>query len=168
MYVDFIFLAVFIGYATGVAPVISYHYGAGNQEELKNLLKRSVTMIFGASMVMLSLSEFMATPLASIFVGYDEELLNMTVHAFSIYAFSFLFAGFSIFGSAFFTAFGDGLTSALISFLRTLLFESSAVLILPVLLGLNGIWGAIIVAEGLSIIVTIYFLITKRAKYHYF
>ena len=168
MYVDFIFLAVFIGYATGVAPIISYHYGAGNSKELKNLLKRSVIMILTASGVMLLLSELMATPLASIFVGYDEKLLEMTVHGFSIYAISFLFSGFCIFGSAFFTALGDGLTSAVISFLRTLVFESSAVLILPMILGLNGIWGAIIVAETMATTVTLIFLVTKRKRYRYF
>ncbi len=168
MYVDFIFLAIFIGYATGVAPVISYHYGAGNKKELKNLLKRSIIMIMTSSIVMLTLSELMAAPLSGIFVGYDKELLGMTVHGFSIYAISFLFSGFSIFGSAFFTALGDGLISAIISFLRTLVFESAAVLLLPLILGLNGIWSAIIVAEFMSVTVTVIFLIAKRKKYRYF
>lgn len=168
MYVDFIFLAVFIGYATGVAPVISYHYGAGNQKELNNLLKRSALMILLASGAMLLLSELMAAPLAGIFVGYDAELLQMTVHAYSIYAISFLFCGFSIFGSAFFTALGDGLTSAIISFLRTLIFESASVMILPLLFGLNGIWCAIIVAECMSVLVTCLFFVAKRREYHYF
>lgn len=168
MYVNFIFLAVFIGYATGVAPVISYHYGAGNTKELKNLLKRSVIMILLASGVMLFLSESLAKPLAGIFVGYDQTLLKMTVHAFSIYAISFLFSGISIFGSSFFTALGDGLTSAIISFLRTLLFESGAVLLLPLILGLDGIWSAIIVAEFMAVTVTVVFLVAKRKKYKYF
>ena len=168
MYVDFIFLAIFIGYATGVAPVISYHYGAGNKKELNNLLKRSVVLIAVASLSMLLLSEVMAAPLAGIFVGYDVELLDMTAHAYSIYAVSFLFCGFSIFGSAFFTALGDGLTSALIAFLRTLVFESASVLILPLLFGLNGIWGAIIVAECMAVIVSVGFLVAKRKRYQYF
>ena len=168
MYVDFIFLAIFIGYATGVAPVISYHYGAGNKKELNNLLKRSVVLIAAASLSMLLLSEVMAAPLAAIFVGYDDGLLDMTVHAYSIYAVSFLFCGFSIFSSAFFTALGDGLTSALIAFLRTLVFESASVIILPLLLGLNGIWGAIIVAECMSVTVSVIFLVAKRRRYQYF
>ena len=168
MYVDFIFLAIFIGYATGVAPVISYHYGAGNKKELNNLLKRSVVLIAAASLSMLLLSEVMAAPLAAIFVGYDAGLLDMTVHAYSIYEVSFLFCDFSIFSSAFFTALGDGLTSALIAFLRTLVFESASVIILPLLLGLNGIWGAIIVAECMSVTVSVIFLVAKRKRYQYF
>lgn len=168
MYVDFIFLAIFIGYATGVAPVVSYHYGAGNKKELNNLLKRSGTLIAAASLAMLLSSELMAAPLAGIFVGYDAELLSMTVHAYSIYAISFLFCGFSIFGSAFFTALGDGFTSAVIAFLRTLVFESASVLILPLIFGLNGIWSAIIVAECMSVIVSVSFLVAKRKRYQYF
>ena len=168
MYVDFIFLAIFIGYATGVAPVISYHYGAGNKKELNNLLKRSGVLIAIASLAMLLSSELMAAPLAGIFVGYDAELLAMTVHAYSIYAISFLFCGFSIFGSAFFTALGDGFISAVIAFLRTLVFESACVLILPLIFGLNGIWSAIIVAEGMSVIVSLSFLVAKRKRYRYF
>ena len=168
MYVDFIFLAIFIGYSTGVAPVISYHYGAGNKKELNGLLKRSGVLIAAASAAMLVLSEWMAAPLASVFVGYDARLLEMTAHAYSIYAVSFLFCGFSIFSSAFFTALGDGLTSALIAFLRTLVFESASVLILPLVFGLNGIWGAIIVAECMSVMVSVGFLIGKRKRYQYF
>ncbi len=168
MYVDFIFIAIFIGYATGVAPIISYHYGAGDKKELNNLLKRSGCLIAAASLIMLIMSEIMAAPLASLFVGYDKELLDMTAHAYSIYAVSFLFCGFSIFSSAFFTALGDGVTSALIAFLRTLVFESLSVLILPLILGLNGIWCAIIVAECMSVIVSASFLVGKRKRYQYF
>ncbi len=168
MYVDFIFLAIFIGYATGVAPVVSYHYGAGNKKELNNLLKRSSVLIAAASLAMLLSSELLARPLASIFVGYDAELLEMTAHAYSIYAISFLFCGFSIFGSAFFTALGDGFTSAVIAFLRTLVFESASVIILPMIFGLNGIWSAIIVAECMSVTVSVIFLVAKRRQYQYF
>lgn len=168
MYVDFIFLAIFIGYATGVSPVVSYHYGAGNKKELNNLLKRSGILIAAASLAMLLLSELMAAPLAGIFVGYDAELLKMTAHAYSIYAISFLFCGFSIFSSAFFTALGDGFTSAVIAFLRTLVFESAAVIILPMRFGLDGIWSAIIVAECMSVTVSLIFLVVKRRRYQYF
>lgn len=167
MYVNFIFLAVFIGYTTGVAPVISYHYGAGNKKELNSLLKKSSVIILFSSAMMFLISEFMANPLASAFVGYDETLLEMTVHAFTIYAFSFLFAGVSIYGSAFFTALNDGLTSALISFLRTLVFECAAVLILPLILGLDGIWYSIVVAEFMAVAVTLFFIVTGRKKFGY-
>ena len=137
MYVNFIFIAIFIGYATGVAPVISYHYGAGNTKELKSLLKKSSALILISSALMFGVSELMAKPLAGIFVGYDAALLDMTAHGFSIYAVSFIFAGIAIFGSAFFTALNDGLTLAVISFLRTFLFECASVMILPLILGLN-------------------------------
>ena len=167
MYVNFIFLAVFIGYSTGVAPVISYHYGAGNTKELSGLLKRSLVMICITSAVMFFVAEFMSKPLARIFVGYDELLLGMTVHAFTIYAFSFIFAGISIFGSAFFTALNDGLTSALISFLRTLLLESAAVMLLPLVWGLDGIWYSIVVAEFMAVVVTLLFLTIKRKNFRY-
>ncbi len=167
MYVNFIFLAVFIGYATGIAPVISYHYGAGNTKELNGLLKRSLVMICISSAAMFFVAEFMSKPLARIFVGYDEQLLAMTAHAFTIYAFSFIFAGISIFGSAFFTALNDGLTSALISFLRTLLFESAAVMLLPLVWGLDGIWYSIVVAEFLAVVVTLLFLAIKRKTFGY-
>lgn len=168
MYVNFIFLAIFIGYSTGIAPVVSYHYGAANTKELNSLLKRSSRIILISAVAMFIVSEFLSTPLASIFVGYDSALLEMTSHAFKIYAFSFLFAGISIFGSAFFTALNDGLTSALIAFLRTLLFQSSAVLIMPLIFGLDGIWYSIVVAEFLSIIVTIGLIVIKRKRYKYF
>lgn len=168
MYVNFIFIAVFIGYSTGIAPVISFHFGAKNTDELNGLLKKSAVIILISSVSMFIFSEFLATPLADIFVGYDEELLKMTSHALKIYAFSFLLAGISIFGSAFFTALNDGLTSALISFLRTLLFQSAAVLILPLIWELEGIWYSIIAAEFMSVLITIMFLIVKNKKYGYF
>ena len=167
MYVNFIFLAVFVGYATGVAPVISYHYGAGNKKELHGLLKRSLVIILISSAAMFIFSEFMAYPLASAYVGYDKALLEMTVHAFAIYAFSFIFAGFSIYGSAFFTALNDGLTSALIAFLRTLLFQSAAVMILPLIWGLDGIWYSIVAAEIMAVAVTLFFIVFKRRKFGY-
>lgn len=167
MYVTFIFVAVFVGYATGIAPVISYHYGAGNKDELRSLLKKSLTVILTVSVAMFAVSKFLAQPLSAIFVGYDEALLTMTVHAFSIYAFSFLLSGISIFGSAFFTALNDGLTSAVISFLRTLLFESAAVMLLPLVFGLDGIWSSIVVAECMAVAVTLFFLISKQKKFGY-
>ncbi len=167
MYVNFSFLALFIGYSTGIAPVISYHYGAKNTNELKGLLSRSCVVILISSVFMFGISELMARPLASAFVGYDAELLELTSKAFRIYAFSFLFAGIAIFGSSFFTALNDGLTSALIAFLRTLVFQVAAVMIMPVIWGIDGIWYSIVVAEIMAVVVTLFFTIIKRKKYRY-
>ena len=167
MYVNFIFIAIFIGYSTGVAPVISYHYGADNTTELKGLLKKSVIVTLIASFIMFVISIFMAHPLASIYVSYDELLLEMTVRAFKIYAFSFIFSGIAIFGSSFFTALNDGLTSALISFLRTLIFQTAAVILMPLIWELDGIWLSIVAAEFMAVVVTIIFLVSKRKKYKY-
>lgn len=167
MYVNFIFIAVFIGYATGVAPIISFHYGAANTEEVKGLLKRSTVVVLTVSLGMFLISKLLAKPLAGIFVGYDAVLLEMTVHAFTIYAVSFLFSGIAIFGSAFFTALNDGLTSALISFLRTLLFQGAAVMIMPLIWELDGIWYSVVAAEIMAVLVTAAFLLLKREKYKY-
>lgn len=167
MYVNMIFLAAFIGYSVGTAPVIGYHYGADNRDELKSLLKKSVRIIAAFAIVMLVLAIVLAYPLASIFVSYDAALMELTVHAFMIFSFSFLFAGFSIFGSSFFTALNNGLISAAISFLRTLVFQIAAVLILPLIFDIDGIWYSIVVAEVVSVIVTVIFLLAKRKKYGY-
>lgn len=167
MYVNFIFVALFIGYSTGVAPVISFHYGADNKGELKGLRRKSRAIILVASVAMLILAELLAVPLAKTFVGYDAELFRMTVRAFRIYAFSFLFAGTAIFGSSFFTALNDGLTSAIISFMRTLVFQIAAVMLMPLVWGIDGIWYSVVTAELLAVLVTMVFLTAKRKKYGY-
>lgn len=167
MYVNMIFLAAFIGYSVGTAPVTGYHYGAGNHTELKSLLKKSVCVISVFAVCMFLLAEILAHPLAKIFVGYDEVLLNLTHHGFMIFSFSFLFAGFSIYGSSFFTALNNGLISALISFLRTLVFQIAAVLILPAFLGIDGIWISIVAAEIMAVMITVFFIVKMRKKYHY-
>jgi len=167
MYVNFIFISAFIGYSIGVAPVISYNLGAQNFDELKSLKKKSTNIIAVFSVCMFLMALFLAKPLASIFVSYDKALFDLTVHAFIIYSFSFLFAGFAIFGSSFFTALNDGLISAIISFLRTLVFQVAAVLLLPLILGLDGIWYSIIASEALATLVTALFIILKRKKYRY-
>lgn len=167
MYVNMIFLAAFIGYSVGTAPIIGYNYGAGNHGELKNLLKRSLKIIGTFSVFMVIAAEVLARPLAVIFVGYDQGLLELTLRGFVIYSFSFLFSGIAIFGSSFFTALNDGLISALISFLRTLLFQVAAVLIFPSILGIDGLWISIVAAELMAAVVTSLFLVTKRKKYHY-
>lgn len=168
MYVSMIFQAIFIGYALGIAPVISYHYGAQNHTEVKGLLKRSILLIGIFSILMFNVGEVLGRPLSNLFVGYDKKLLEMTALGFKIFSFSFFFSGFAIFGSAFFTALNDGLTSALISFLRTFVFQVGAVLFLPLLWGIEGIWLSIVVAEVMAVVVNILFLIGKRKKYHYF
>ena len=167
MYVNFIFLAAFIGYSVGTAPIIGYNYGSGNHSELKNLLKKSLCLIGIFSVAMVVAAEGLAHPLASMFVGYDLELFKMTLRGFMIYSFSFLFSGIAIFGSSFFTALNDGLISALISFLRTLVFQVAAVLVFPLIWGIDGIWVSIVAAELMAVSVTVMFLLMKRKKYHY-
>ncbi len=167
MYVNFIFVAAFIGYSVGSSPIVSFNYGAGNTKELKSLFKKSMMIIFVAGIVMTILGFILASPLSQIFVGYDKELFEMTKRAFYIYTLSFLITGFNIYGSAFFTALNDGLVSAIISFLRTLLFQVVAVMVLPIFFELDGIWYAVIMAEVLALVVTVGFLVTKKSKYQY-
>ncbi len=167
MYVAFIFISIFIGYCVGSAPIISFHFGAQNHGELKKLLKMSTVIIGVFSIAMTVISILFAKRISEIFVGYDKNLLSMTVRGFIIYCFSFLLAGFNIFGSSFFTALNNGLVSAIISFLRTLLFQVVAVMVLPMLLGLDGIWFSIILAELLSFIAVIIFIKKMQSKYHY-
>ena len=167
MYVNMIFLAAFIGYSVGTAPVIGYHYGAENHRELKSLLKKSLNIIGILSVAMLIAAEVLARPLAAVYIGYDPDLLNLTLRGFVIFSFSFLFAGIAIYGSSFFTALNNGLVSALISFLRTMVFQIAAVLIFPLIWGLDGIWGSIVIAELMAALVTILFLMGMKKKYHY-
>lgn len=167
MYVSMVFQAIFIGYAVGVAPVVGYHYGACNYGELKNVRKKSMILIGVFSVLMFAAGQMLARPLSLIFVSYDADLLEMTVHAFNIFSFSFLMSGFAIFGSSFFTALNDGLISALISFFRTLIFQSAAVIIFPLIWGLDGIWMSVVMAEVMVVVVTAAFLIIKRKKYNY-
>ncbi len=167
MYTQMIFAAIFLGYTVGTAPIISYHYGAGHHDELKNMLKKSVVIMVGGGVAMLLLAWTLAGPLAGLFVGYDPELQEMTKGALTIYAYAFLLFGFNIFASAFFTALNNGGVSAAIAFLRTLVFQTLAVLLLPALLGLNGIWWAVTAAEGLALVVSIAFIVGKRKQYHY-
>ena len=167
MYVSFFFVSVFIGYAIGSAPIVGFHYGAGNHGELKSLLRKSLTLTSLAGVCMAGLSVVLASPLSAIFVGYDEGLFELTRRGFLLYSASFLFAGFGIFGSSFFTALGNGGVSAAISFLRTLVFQVAAVLILPIFLETDGIWLSITVAELLATGVTVAFLGGMRGKYKY-
>ncbi len=167
MYVQFIFVAVFIGYSIGCAPVTGYHYGAGNRPELKNLLQKSSLLMGGSGLGMTAAALLLASPLSRIFVGYDGELLEMTTRAFRISSLAFLVMGFNIFVSSFFTALNNGAVSAAISLLRTFLFKLSAVLILPLLLDLDGIWWADVAAEACAFAISVAFLAARRKKYGY-
>ena len=167
MYVSMIFSAAFIGYSIGIAPVIGFNDGAQNHKELKGLLKKSMIIIGVVGVAMVVAAQVLATPLAKIFVSYDAQLMDLTVSGFRIFALSFVFMGYAIFSSSFFTALNDGLTSALISFLRTLVFQVAAVLLLPLVLGIDGVWLSIVVAEFMAVIFSVLFMFLKRKKYHY-
>lgn len=167
MYVNLIFLAVFIGYSVGIAPIVSFHFGALNRDELKNLLRKSAVIISICAAAMLAAGELMAAPLTNLFVGYSEELRELTLRGFRIFSFTFLFAGFAIFGSGLFTALNNGLISAIISFMRTLVFQVAAVLVLPLFLKVDGIWLSIVVAEFTAAMLSVIFVFAKRKKYQY-
>lgn len=167
MYVQFIFVAVFIGYSIGSAPVAGYHYGAGNHEELKGLRRKSIFLMVAVGGGMVAVAQALAAPLSRVFVGYDPELLRMTERALRIASSAFLVVGFNIFASSFFTALNNGGVSAAISFLRTFIFKLSAVLLLPLLLGLDGIWWADVAAELFAFMISVLFLAAKQKKYHY-
>lgn len=167
MYVQFVFIALFIGYAIGSAPIIGYHYGAINHSELKNMLKKSIIIMSISGVIMTLLAQALALSIAKVFVGYDEGLFDMTVHAFRVFSFSFILAGINIFASSFFTALNNGAVSAAISFLRTLIFQSTAVIVLPMIWELDGIWLSITVAEVFALIISVTFLAAKRKKYNY-
>lgn len=167
MYVSMIFQAMFIGYSVGTAPVVSYHYGAGARGELHSLLRKSAVIIAGFAVAMFVGARLLSGPLSRLFVGYDAALLAMTRHAFSIFSFGFLFSGFAIYGSSFFTALNDGLVSAAISFLRTLVFQVLCVLIFPLFWQVNGIWVSLVAAEAMAVCVTVVFLRVKQRVYQY-
>ena len=167
MYASFLFVAVFVGYAVGSAPIVSYHYGARNRKEVNNLYRKSLKLIAVVAVIMTVGSMFVIPYVARVFVGYDEALLTLTTRAFRLFGLSFLIMGFNVYASSFFTALGDGVTSALISFLRTLLFQVLAVLGLPVLIGIDGVWLAIPLAELLALVVCVVLFIKKDRVFHY-
>ena len=167
MYVQFIFVAIDVGYAVGCAPIVGYHYGAQNHGELKNMLRKSLFLMSISGVVLTLLAAALAAPLARLFVGYDQALFDMTRHAFRLFSLSFLLAGINIYVSSFFTALNNGAVSATVSFLRTLVFQMLCVLVLPIFLGIDGIWWATAVAEVFAFILSLSFLIVKRNKYHY-
>lgn len=167
MYVNFIFISVFIGFVIGTAPIIGYNHGADNRVELKNVFRKSLVILGGFAFLMTAIAELLAAPMSGIFVSYDQTLLEMTTRGFMIYSLSFLLCGFNIFGSSMFTALNNGLVSAVISFLRTLVCQIAAVLILPVFFGLDGIWWSIVAAELAALILTVFCFVLFRKRYHY-
>lgn len=167
MYAGYIFLGVYMGYALGVAPIVGYNFGAENKEELKSLLKKSIILISTTSVIMTGLAEILSKLLASVFVSYDENLLNMTTNAIRLFSMSYLISGLNIFASSFFTALNNGFVSAAISFFRTLVFQIAMIYILPLILGINGLWLAVVFAEILALIVSVTFFIKNRKKYQY-
>ena len=167
MYVNIIFMAVFLGYAIGSAPVAGFHYGAGNHDELRNMFRKSIVLMAGAGIVMFGIAELTAVPLVMIFAGYDEGLMELTVHGFRLYALSFIMMGVNVWASAFFTALGNGVVSAVISFCRTLVFQVIVIFILPLILEMDGIWLGVGAAELLALGVIIVFLVGEKKRYRY-
>lgn len=167
MYLEFIFSGIYLGFSTGSAPVVSYNFGAKNTYELKNLFIKSLIIISVLGITLTGLAELFAYPLSGIFVGYDNNLHNMTTNGFRLYALAFLIMGFNIYASAFYTALNNGIISAIISFMRTFVFQIASVLILPLFLGINGIWGAIAVSEFITLVISTGFLISTRKRYGY-
>lgn len=167
MYINFLFMSIFIGYAVGVSPCISFHYGAQNYREIKSLLIKSYIILGVCSLLMFTSSEIMAKPISRLFVGYDKGLFDMTLRGFFLFSFGYLFSGFALFGSSFFTALNNGPISAFISFMRTIVFEIALVFLLPVFWNIDGIWLSVVIAELLAALLGIFFVIIKRHTYHY-
>jgi len=165
MYMAMVFLAIYMGYVMGISPVVSYHFGAQNRDEMRSLKNKSLIILLIAAVVMTALSVGFSKQIAGIFVGYDEAMLQLTEHAFALYAFSFLLAPFNIFASGFFTALNNGPVSAAIAFSRMLLFQCTAVLLLPKLLGLDGIWLAMPCAELATLFVSCWFFVSNNKSY---
>lgn len=167
MYVNFIFVAVFIGFAVGTSPIVSYHYGARNNPEVKNVLHRSIMIIGIFAVVMFLLAEGSAVFMTNTFVGYDPGLREMTLEAFRIYSVVFLMSGFNIYASSFFTALGNGIVSGILALMRSLVFQAICIILIPAAFGLHGIWISPVASEVCATMVTLYFLIRKRHVYHY-
>ena len=167
MYVQFIFIAIFIGYSIGIAPIISFNYGAGNHVELQNLFKKSAVVIIGTSVVLTATALLLSGILSGLFVGYDEILCDMTTRGFQLCSIAFLFCGIGIFGSSLFTALNNGIVSAVISFLRSVVFQVAAVIVLPIFFGLDGIWASVTLAELAGMLITLFFVVKLKDRYHY-
>ena len=167
MYVDFVFVAAFLGFSIGSAPIVSFHYGAQNHKELQNVFRKSMIVIGTTSLAMVAASELLSRPLSMAFVGYNASLLEMTVHGFRLFALCYFFAGVNIYASSFFTALSNGAVSALISFVRSLVLRGGLVMILPLALELDGVWLSVALAETLGACLAIFLFIRYHKRYHY-
>ena len=167
MYVAFIFASIFIGFCIGSSPIVSYHFGAGNTAELRSLRKKSLTIVALGGLLMCLAAYLMSPPLSSLFVGYDAELCALTEHGFRVFALSFIFSGFNIFAPSFFTALNDGVSSAIISFARTVIFQCGTVSVMPIFWGLEGVWWSVVASDMLAFLVGAAFLVAMRKRYNY-
>ncbi len=167
MYVSFVFVAIYIGYSMGVAPIIGFNYGSGNKSELQNIFRKSVGILTITNILMFVLAESLTVPMAKIFVGYNKALNELTIRGMRIYSIAFLVMGFNIFASAFFTALSNGRVSAILSVTRTLILQLIMIYLLPMLLDVDGLWAVVIAVEGISLIVTIYYILKNRKNYGY-
>lgn len=167
MYAAWIFIAIFMGFCTGGSPIMSYHFGAQNYSEMKNLLKKNTTFLAILGTVLTIIAVILAKPISHIFVGYDANLMNITVRAFMICAIPFLYMWFNMYTSSFFTALNDGAVSAAISLMRALLLPVLCITTLPIFFKLDGVWYSLVLSELLGIMVSVFFIIRKRKKYHY-
>ncbi|MDY5987190.1 MAG: MATE family efflux transporter [Lachnoclostridium sp.] len=168
MYVSFVFVAIYIGYSMGVAPIIGFNYGAGNKTELQNIFRKSVVILTITNIIMFVMAEVLTVPMAKIFVGYNQALNELTVRGMRIYSIAFLMMGFNVFASAFFTALSNGKISAIISVTRTLILQLVMIYVMPILLDVDGLWAVVIAVEGMSLIVTGYYIVKNRKNYGYF
>ena len=166
-YIGFIFIAVFLGYSVGSAPIVGYHFGAQNHEELHNISKKSIIITAVLGVLMTLIACVFAYPLSAIFVGYDKQLLQLTADGMRIYSLSFLVCGFNIFGSAFFTSLSNGGISLLISFSRTFVCQIIAVLVLPIFMGVIGVWASLLVAESITLMLSTALFISQKKRYGY-
>ena len=167
MYVGFIFSGCYMGVSQAVAPVVGYNYGASNEEELKNVFKKSLIILAVMAIFLTGSAEALSKPLAYVLFSHNEELLKLTTYAIRLYAIGYTISWINIFGSAFFTGLNNGLVSAIISFGRMLVFQLATIFILPLIFDSTGLWLAMPVSEVFSLIVTVTFFITMRKKYNY-
>lgn len=167
MYVSFAFVAIYIGYSMGVAPIIGFNYGAENKSELQNIFRKSVTILGITNITMFVMAEVLTVPMAKIFVGYNQTLNELTIRGMRIYSVAFLVMGFNVFASAFFTALSNGKISAIISVTRTLILQLIMIYVMPMILGVDGLWAVVIAVEGISLIVTVYYILKNRKNYGY-
>ena len=167
MYVSFAFVAIYIGYSMGVAPIIGFNYGAENKSELQNIFRKSVTILGITNITMFVMAEVLTVPMAKIFVGYNQTLNELTIRGMRIYSVAFLVMGFNVFASAFFTALSNGKISAIISVTRTLILQLIMIYVMPMILGVDGLWVVVIAVEGISLIVTVYYILKNRKNYGY-